>query len=327
METILPETGSQDGLTGIVDGPITEGALMSEDIGGNDVAQAGESVLPERGGIVTARGTGEGLILRLDGRVELESLKGALCEFLESRRSFLSGNPVALEWVGNKPSDQVIEEVSRLLSESYGIGVRISRLREVQKAGSLAASIQKETTTGASNGTRNTAVHSSRASADSDTSLGLFGGVESIGFDEEFGVGGAALEEPSELTPDGMINWDEPDARIVYATMRSGQKIESEHSLIVFGDVNSGAEVIAGGDVVVLGTLRGVAHAGAYDETGGGRFIFALNMQPTQLRIGSIISRSASEGRKSPEVARVDNTMIVVEPYNPRGAMLKRRAG
>jgi septum site-determining protein MinC len=126
--------------------------------------------------------------------------------------------------------------------------------------------------------------------------------------------------------------WDDPDARIIYGTLRSGQKVETEHSIVVFGDVNSGAEVIAGGDIVILGTLRGIAHAGAYDETGGGRVIFSLNLQPTQLRIGLVISRGAGSERAESgsrsagaEVARVDNNMIVVEPYQSRTVWVRRR--
>jgi septum site-determining protein MinC len=97
--------------------------------------------------------------------------------------------------------------------------------------------------------------------------------------------------------------------------------------------VNSGAEVVSGGDIVILGTLRGVAHAGAYEESGGGRVILALNMQPTQLRIGAVISRGgatdsrpdgkvsdsrSSDGKLFVEIARVDGTFIVVEPYQTK---------
>ena len=46
-------------------------------------------------------------------------------------------------------------------------------------------------------------------------------------------------------------------------SLRSGQRIEFEGSLVIIGDVNAGAEVIAGENIVVLGTLRGLAHAGA----------------------------------------------------------------
>ena len=83
---------------------------------------------------------------------------------------------------------------------------------------------------------------------------------------------------------------------------------------------------------MILGTLRGIAHAGAYDESGGGRVIFSLNLRPTQLRIGLVISRgSGAEHEEStprgglPEVARVDGNMIVVEPYQSRTVWVRRR--
>ncbi|MCB0331007.1 MAG: septum site-determining protein MinC [Bdellovibrionales bacterium] len=128
---------------------------------------------------------------------------------------------------------------------------------------------------------------------------------------------------------------DVADARMVFGTLRSGQRIESEHSIIVAGDLNSGAELVAGGDIFVLGKLRGVAHAGAYDETGAGRVIFALELEPTQLRIGSVITRGSggevsgsSDSRSvTPEIARVDGNMIVVEPYQKRrGSMVSGRS-
>ena len=106
---------------------------------------------------------------------------------------------------------------------------------------------------------------------------------------------------------------------MIYHTLRSGERLETEHSVVVLGDVNAGAEIVAGGDIIVLGTLRGIAHAGAYDESGGGRIIFALVLRPTQLRIGSIISRGSDEIKQLPEIARVDGSIIIVERYQPRG--------
>jgi septum formation inhibitor MinC len=153
-----------------------------------------------------------------------------------------------------------------------------------------------------------------------DRGVSLFDGIDQF---DEVARGGASANP---------LSWDEPDARFFYGTLRSGQKIETEHSIVIVGDVNSGAEVIAGGDVVILGTLRGIAHAGAYDESGGGRFIFSINLKPTQLRIGLVISRgTGAEDAGStpkgglPEVARVDGNIIVVEPYQSRTVWARRR--
>ena len=70
-------------------------------------------------------------------------------------------------------------------------------------------------------------------------------------------------------------------------TLRSGQVLESEGSVVILGDVNPGAKVIAVGNVIVLGALKGTACAGI---TG---FIAALEMEPTQLRIADAIGRGS----------------------------------
>ncbi|MBD5158092.1 MAG: septum site-determining protein MinC [Butyrivibrio sp.] len=77
-------------------------------------------------------------------------------------------------------------------------------------------------------------------------------------------------------------------------TLRSGQMLESESSIIILGDVNPGAKVIAKGNVIILGSLKGNIYAGA----GGNEdaFVVALEMAPIQIRIGEIIARSADEG-------------------------------
>ena len=72
--------------------------------------------------------------------------------------------------------------------------------------------------------------------------------------------GGAGTERRVSL-----VSRDYFNAKSVFVshTLRSGQRIECEGDVVVLGDVNDGAEVIAGGSIAVMGTLRGLAHAGA----------------------------------------------------------------
>ena len=265
--------------------------------------------------VITARGTAEGLVLRIDGRVEESDLTAAIREFLESRRSFLQGNDVAFEWVGKKPADELIHELTAMLASEFKVSVRSSKLKG--GAAKPTASSPSESSAPLFSAPR-TATPLRPNNAPAERNVSLFDGIES-------------LESRTSVAATPML-WDEPDTRIIYGTLRSGQKVETEHSIIIFGDVNSGAEVIAGGDIVILGTLRGIAHAGAYDESGGGRVIFSLNLQPTQLRIGLVISRgSGSENLEStprggiPEIARVEGNLIVVEPYQSRTVWARRR--
>jgi len=280
-----------------------------------DLVSVADAAGSFRGGVVTARGTAEGLVIRLDGRVEQENLRGALRDFMETRRSFLTGNEVAFEWVGSRPEESFVRELSDMLTSSYDIVVRASRVRErdVRATRQPLAEVRPRELSA-----RKVEVEGPARS------VSLFDGIEALGLGES-----AADAEPGEgrsATAENAALWDDPDARMVYGTVRSGQKIETEHSVVVFGDVNSGGEIVAGGDIVVLGALRGIAHAGAYDETGGGRVIFGLNIQPTQLRIGAVISRgsSSNSSRGVAEVARVEGSLIVVEPYQAKASLRRR---
>lgn len=274
----------------------------------------------ERGGIVSARGTADGLALRLDGRVEKETLRGAIGNFMIARKGFLAGQGVSLEWVGRLPDDGFVKDITGFLESNYEVVVKMSRPLEREKfvRSALRPEVDDEAEPDISlrkSGALRMRAQSGEGERETGIRLerkpSLFDGVEALGREVHMAASRG-------LVGRGAI-WDDPDCRMVYSTLRSGQKIESEHSVVVFGDVNSGAEIIAGGDIVVLGTLRGIAHAGAYDETGGGRVIFALNLQPTQLRIGSIISRGEADSGSEAEIARVEGTMIMVEPYASKG--------
>lgn len=108
-------------------------------------------------------------------------------------------------------------------------------------------------------------------------------------------------------------------AVIVRRTLRSGQSVRYPGHVVVVGDVNPGAEIIAGGDIVVWGKLRGTVHAGAMgDDTA---VVSALLLEPMQLRIGGHIARAPETARERPEprpeTARVRGTDIVVAPWSP----------
>jgi septum site-determining protein MinC len=102
------------------------------------------------------------------------------------------------------------------------------------------------------------------------------------------------------------------EALFVRRTVRSGQVLRHHGHVTVLGDVNAGAEIIAGGSVVVWGRLRGTVHAGALGEREA--VICALELAPTQLRIADVIARPP-DGRADalPEMARIVEGQISVE--------------
>lgn len=103
---------------------------------------------------------------------------------------------------------------------------------------------------------------------------------------------------------------------LIRRTLRSGRTIHSEGHVIVFGDVNPGAQIIAAGDVFVWGKMRGNVHAGAYGDEDA--VVCALDMTPTQLRIAGYITTSPKEKRHKPgpEIALIRDSQIIVEAWD-----------
>ncbi|RLC86017.1 MAG: septum site-determining protein MinC [Chloroflexi bacterium] len=116
----------------------------------------------------------------------------------------------------------------------------------------------------------------------------------------------AATERGGEPVVEGLV---------VRRTLRSGQSLRHPGHIVVIGDVNPGAEVVAGGDIVVWGRLRGMVHAGALGDEGA--VVCALDLAPTQLRIAGYIARSPEERRREPvpEMASVQEGQIVAVPW------------
>lgn len=118
--------------------------------------------------------------------------------------------------------------------------------------------------------------------------------------------------EPEETIP---ISPEEKgtDGVMLRRTLRSGRIIVSKGHVVIYGDVNPGAKVIADGDIIIWGRLRGIAHAGASGNEDA--VICALDMSPNQLRIAGYIAIAPVEHRRrvTPEIALVRDKQIVVE--------------
>ncbi len=105
---------------------------------------------------------------------------------------------------------------------------------------------------------------------------------------------------------------------LIQRTIRSGQLVFHPGNVVVLGDVNPGGEVVAWGNIIVMGAFRGVAHAGAMGNNNA--VVAAFRLEPSQLRIAGYITR-APEGDFSamthPEIARVQDGVVIVEQYQP----------
>ncbi len=106
---------------------------------------------------------------------------------------------------------------------------------------------------------------------------------------------------------------EKKSVEIVNKTLRSGQKIEHDGDVLIIGDVNPDSYVVASGNIIVLGTLRGVVHAGASGDESA--VVMALKLMPQQLRIASFFTRAPDviEAPEYPERAFVRNNQIFIE--------------
>lgn len=123
-------------------------------------------------------------------------------------------------------------------------------------------------------------------------------------------------EEELDLVSNGYFD---AESIFVRQTVRSGQRIECEGDIVIIGDVNAGAEVMAGGSIAVFGKLRGLAHAGC-----GGRrdvCVAAIRMCPKQLRLSG---RVVSFDRERPDMQRAevaeldDEGRVIIRPVGSR---------
>lgn len=121
----------------------------------------------------------------------------------------------------------------------------------------------------------------------------------------------------NEINPEKGLSKD----LVIHRNVRSGQKLRSEGSVIIWGHVHESAEILAARDIIVLGKLDGIVHAGCYGDRDS--IVFALNLSPGQIRIADKISRSPEDSVKStyPEIAYLDEDSICIKEYKTNGKL------
>lgn len=112
---------------------------------------------------------------------------------------------------------------------------------------------------------------------------------------------------------------DENCGQFYRGTLRDGQSIETEHSIVILGDVCEGCSVYSAKDIVIIGCLAGEAYAGAAGNNN--HFVVALDMSPQKLRIGDLrytsqvkTSRWGLKPKTVPKIAYTYNGQVLVEP-------------
>ena len=228
------------------------------------------------GEAVSFKGNKDGIVLLLDCQEEFEQLCQKIVQKMWQSRSFLGEHTTLVVHSGEVPLTEGQQLALKILLQSLGHDVKYFLPEAKRKE-----IVQRETAT-------------EPTEAVSET-------------------------ETAQLLPDTILSQEIPyalakGALAIRKNVRSGQKISYDGTLIVFGDVNAGAELVATGHILVLGTLRGVAHAGCQGDKNA--IVYANQLCSLQLRIAEMIAR-APDGenteRRVPEIARIIDNYLVIE--------------
>lgn len=120
-------------------------------------------------------------------------------------------------------------------------------------------------------------------------------------------------EERGVIQTPVVIDYSDYKTKIVRGVFRSGRTIDYDGNVVIVGDVNPGAEIRACGNIIVMGTLRGVAHAGK--DGAEDAFVIASKMLPTQIRIADVSTRApdGDESTLKTEIAYLKDGGVQIE--------------
>ncbi len=253
---------------------------------------------------VSFKGNKDGIVLLLDCGVEFEALCQMIVQKLWDSRNFLGEHTSLIINSGTVVLDKGQRLALKVLLQSLGHEVK----HFLPETAADSASAQPSTAVKAEQQVSQKSVQpeykptAPAAAAQQNVPSG-------VGAKDQFEVQQAVLPELADvehyLTKSGLV---------VRKNIRSGQKISYDGTLIIFGDVNAGAELEATGHIFVLGALRGVAHAGCRGDQNA--VVYAHQLRSVQLRIADLIAR-APDGettkRDIPELARIIENQLVIE--------------
>ena len=247
-------------------------------------------------GSVNIKGTGSGIILDLTSDVPFEELKEDATQKFRESSAFLGKVSVGLMIRGRKLTDDEERELIQIITENSKLTITCV-LKEDPETDELFASFMDKNRDEISNET------DSISDQESDSAV------------------------TDEIYAHEMV-LDTNLARIHRGSLRSGQTLTEQQSVVIMGDVKPGASVTANGSIFVLGALRGTVYAGANGDEKA--FVMAMEMDPLQIRIANAIAISpdAEKGpklknrrfrkkadAKEPEIAYILNGHVVKDRY------------
>ncbi len=258
--------------------------------------------MPTKDNPVEIKGQKEGLWIFLAEEPEFQVLLTALRQKLDSSNNFFREAEATIDTGSREFSREEQAQLRGLIEDEYALHIKTIIHAERQKESHEQQDAQS--------------VHHLEAKAPDE---GETNDDEFMKFlDETFRIPVKRKWEQKETYSSDYLYENEESAFYFRGTVRSGQTLEFPGNIVVIGDINPGAYVVASGDIVVMGRLHGVVHAGAEGEERA--VIIGADFRPSQLRIAQYIGRPPDEYPRSrtkhpqTEKASVRDGVILIEP-------------
>ncbi|MEM7799104.1 MAG: septum site-determining protein MinC [Chloroflexota bacterium] len=229
---------------------------------------------------VTIKGIREGLLVSVKTADPYEDILALLATEISERGSFFRNSRIALDLAGRIVNQDQLGEMQEMFARK---GIALWAVLSHREATRSAA-----------------------------RDLGLATRLPGSQMDLNGNGGREPADHSTNVRPD-----TPPNAMFIKETLRSGRSIYYHGHVIIVGDINPGAEVIADGNIVVWGKLYGLVHAGAEGDESA--TVSALDLSPTQLRIADYITVAPPPDKKRipiPESASIKEGQIVAEPWH-----------
>lgn len=243
-------------------------------------------------GQIAIKGTRNGLLLTLEPETPFIDVLNALSERLAEAPSFFKGASLAVDTTRRSLRNSERLQLEDLLSYYQ---VSMAPLEQIQPVRQKSAPLPRLS-----------------------NAVNPLGAMSRASQENGRGEQSTANQAESEAQLAAQIQREvreSSDTLFLRRTVRSGQAIHHSSNIVVMGDVNHGAEIVAGGEIMVWGVLRGMVHAGYPDNENAS--VCALLLAPVQLRIAHLLSRPPEgvEVQPRPEVATIRQGQIVVETW------------
>lgn len=273
---------------------------------------------------VMIKGNSSGLTVNLDESADFAAIKEAAAKKFHDSAKFLGTASMAVEFTGRPLSEEETAEMLDVISTNCDINVvyiNDNTKKELFKNAMAKAEGAEEGSPALGNSS-DKALDEQSPSSDSAANEDRPG----VSCDA---VINASDDEPYRLANEQLAvvtkgaGADKEPAEMYVGNIRSGQTLKFKGSATIIGNVNPGGEVIAVGNVVVLGSLKGMVTAGAMGDTKC--FVVSTNLDPMQVRIGNVIARSPDQPKKKSrfkkedkemKIAYVLNTNICIDTYS-----------